>query len=172
MRKSIACLFLASIFLLGCRETPKERISRDYFSGADTSNYYPGHLIIADTITYDVIVKNPVPEDEWMKKSLEDLERNELIDYLFESVYTGDLIAYDVFSGDELSIREVEEIEKNPDFSRDKIGKIQFTERWFFKPTDLSLKKEVLAMVLGYETYDEDGLVWGYKPVFKIYLNR
>jgi hypothetical protein len=67
-------------------------------------------------------------------------------------------------------LSEVRSIEGQQDFDRSRIGKIQFTEKWYFDPLSKVLQKKTIAVALGYETYDENGEVRAYKPVFKVYL--
>jgi hypothetical protein len=93
-----------------------------------------------------------------------------LIDSLFDLVYNKKLIAYDVFENKALSVSEVKSIEKQSDYSRDRIGKIQFAEKWYFNSSSQELQKHLLSIALGYETYDENGGVRAYKPVFKLFF--
>ena len=41
-----------------------------------------GAGLVADQIVYDVIIKNPDPQDEWTEKCLEGLNRRELVDFI------------------------------------------------------------------------------------------
>jgi hypothetical protein len=63
-------------------------------------------------------------------------------------------------------------MEKDENFNRKNIGKIQFTERWYFDVKTQQLQKEVMSIVLGHELTNDEGLVRGYKPVFQLYLNH
>lgn len=128
-----------------------------------------GH-VIADTIIYDVLIKAANPDDEWENQRLRNLNHRAFIDSIFNLVYNKDIIAYDVFENKALSVSEVRSIENHNDYTRDRIGKIQFTERWNFDPSNQELQKQVISIALGYETYAEDGEVRAYKPIFKIYL--
>jgi hypothetical protein len=128
-------------------------------------------FIIADTITYDVIIKNNDSSAVWNEEFLRYIKRNMLIDSIFSGVYSGRFEPYSFFSGEKLSIREVREMEKEDWFSRDAIGKIQFSEVWYSKSGSFSIEKKVYSIVLGVEQFDNFGHLKGYKPVFKIYLN-
>jgi hypothetical protein len=70
------------IFSTGCNtfktKKPPSVIRADSFSGA----------IIADTIIYDVIIKNANPEDMWADECLKYLRHTSFIDSLFDLVYT------------------------------------------------------------------------------------
>lgn len=127
--------------------------------------------IIADTIIYDVIVKNPVPGDLWTEECLRNLKRDGLVDILFNAIYRQELIPYDLISGRPLSVSEIMELENDPEFSRDNIGKIQFSEEWYFDEENLRMEKRVNSLSLGFEVFDSSGNLRGYKPAFMVKLN-
>lgn len=166
MIKTITTLLLFSTFLfVKCsKETVIEKkiyIDTDSLSGT----------LVADTITYDVIIKNIDPGDVWAEECLRYLDRKMLIDSIFSSVYTGRLKAYDLFSNNELSIKEIRTLEQADWYSREAIGKIQFSEIWYFDASNTVFKKKPLSLVLGLEQFSESGEFKGYKPVFKVFLN-
>ncbi len=146
-----------------CPPTPKSKSSfiSDSVNG----------LIIADTITYDVIIKNNDSTKVWNNEFLKYIKRNMLIDSIFSGVYAGHFEPYDFFTGERLSVKEIREMEKTEWFSRDAIGKIQFSEIWYSKPGSFTIEKKVYSIVLGVEQFDSFGNLKGYKPVFKIFLN-
>ena len=123
---------------------------------------------IADTIIYDVIIKNPNPDDQWTNECLKSLKKDSLIDMIFELAYSENADVYDFFTGEKLTKRSIKKLEKQKDFNRDLIGKIQFTERWYFDPINQKMNKKILSMTLGYEIYYSDSIFGGYKPAFKI----
>ena len=110
--------------------------------------------------------------DEWQNKWLQSFDRIELIDFIFEAVYSGKLQAYDYFEDEPMSIEQIKKLEAKDEFDRSKIGKIQFKERWYFDPSNLKMVKEVHSVMLAYEVYRENGQFRGYKPGFKVYLNN
>jgi hypothetical protein len=127
--------------------------------------------LIADTIIYDVIIKNPDPDNEWIKKCLGNLKRTEFIDKLFDAVYNKETFAYDFFSGKEIKPRDLKKIEKEDGFNREQIGKLQFTETWYYNSQNLIMDKKIISITLGHEISENNGDIIGYKPVFKIKLN-
>ena len=171
MNKIIFYLLLSYVIIIltGCKEKRQEpeyndrEIQVKYDSMA-------GNLI-ADTIIYDVIIKNPNPDDIWTEQCLGYLRRDEFVNQLFEAVYDKRANAYDFITGRKMSPRDLRKLEKNEDFEREKIGKIQFAEVWYFDTAKLALEKRILYMNLGYEVMGENSEIIGYKPVFRIYLN-
>lgn len=127
--------------------------------------------LVADTITYDVVIKNSNPEDTWASECLKNLQHSSLIDSLFDLVYSHQAGAYDFFTQEPMSVKDLRRIEKEKSFNRNNIGKIQFTEKWYFDSSSQQFQKEVISIVLGYELVNDEGMVYGYKPVFKLYLN-
>ena len=160
----IIVAILATVW--NCKNEPAEKIKSQPIQPND-SNY-----IVADTITYDVIIKDIDSTQIWQKEFLKYLNRSMLIDSIFAGVYTGRLTAHDFFTDKKLSLKEVREIEDSDWFSRNAIGKIQFNEVWAFNLSNHKFEKKVNSLVLGVEQFDQFGNFKGHKPVFKIYMNQ
>ena len=160
----VAVLFI--LFSVSCKQNNKPDSAKQEVKELSMSMYE-----MADTIIYDVFIKNPNPEDSWGEECLKHLNHAALVDSMFSMVYSGRAIALDIFTNEKLSSQEVMEMEKNKDFSRDKIGKMQFAEKWYFDPMNNRMEKKVLSIALGYELYDDDGNVKFYRPLFKVVMN-
>jgi hypothetical protein len=166
--KLIRKTILVSCVILGCTNRQpqvnqsEEPVRKDSCSGQ----------LIADTIIYDVIIHNTNPDDLWTQETLQYLRHRALIDSIFNLVYQEKIIAYEYFEKRPLKIKEIKKLEEEPGFRRDNIGKIQFTERWYFNTANLQFRKEVISIVLGYELINSDGTLRGHKPVFKLNLKN
>lgn len=165
---SIIMIFTIICFL-SCKESKVKSVitSEKTIHKGDS----PDMNVIADTIIYDVIIKNPDPDNEWTKKCLGNLKRNEFVNKLFDAVYNEEASAYDFFSGKELKPRDLKKIEKEDGFNREQIGKLQFTEAWYYNSQNLIMDKKIISITLGHELFENNGDIIGYKPVFKIDLN-
>lgn len=156
---------------MGCtqknRTTPPEHQRQATIDSTSES-----HIIVADTISYGVEVKSKDTSNTWQKKWLSGLKREKLVDLIFENIYEGNIQPYSYFDEQPLSKEDIKKLENKPSFDRSKVGKIQFTEIWYFNPELLTMTKEVHAMMLAYERYNADGSFRGYKPAFKVYLNQ
>jgi hypothetical protein len=115
-----------------------------------------------------MVVKNPDKEDTWTEKCLSQLKRKALTDSIFDDIYKGKLLAFEYNTHRPLSINAVKKLEETTGYSRDIIGKFQFSEAWFYDKQHHSFIKKVQSIVFGFETYDQSGFVKGYKPLFKI----
>ena len=162
----IFCLILS---YMSCKESRQE--SSEYFEAGKYKSDSMVKNIIADTIIYDVIVKNPDPDDKWTEKCLANFDKSRFVNQLFDAVYNKHAIAHDFFSGKKINPGRLKRMEKSEDFSREKIGKIQFSETWYYDSLNLVMEKRIISLVLGYELYGNNGEIIGYKPVFKINLN-
>ncbi len=126
--------------------------------------------VIADSVMYTALVKNPNPvEDEYMNEWLANIDMKNFAGALFNAVYKEKLTAYDYITGDTMSLDDVKELEK--EFDRDKIGKILFTEEWYFDEINLQMYKRVNSIMLAYERYNSNDSVIGYKSGIRVYLN-
>lgn len=163
----IPCIIIA---ISCCPERAKdEGSSQPVFKSAG----YEKHtgLMIVDTIIYDVMIKNPNPYDTWTDECLKNLNKEQFVNILFESVYKNQATAFDVLSESIITPAELKKLEKKKDFDRDKIGKMQFTESWFYNDSLRTMSKKVISVSMGYEILDDQGNLIGHKPVFKIFLN-
>ena len=171
MNKIIITLIMLSLILsyLSCKGDRQE--AKQYHEADKYKVDTMVKNLIADTIIYDVIIKNPDPNDKWAEKCLAHFDKIRFVDQLFNAVYDKNAIAYDFFSGKKITPGGLKRIEKSRDFNREKIGKIQFSESWYYDSLNLVMEKKIISLVLGYELYGDNGKIIGYKPVFKIDLN-
>jgi hypothetical protein len=161
----VVLISCAVLMLAGCKKPAPT--STQSLIDKDTLSYD----LIADTITYDVVIKNTVSVDPVSDKFLRYLDKTTLIDDIFKSIYAGKLTAYNYDTKNKLSLTEIKVMEGEEGYSREYIGKIQFAEVWLYNVDHSVFKKKVLSMVLGYEQFNDDGTLRGYKPMFKVYLN-
>lgn len=152
-------IIILVVTTINCDRTPPEPSVR-----------VPQNNLLADTITYDVLIANPNPEDTWTAECLDNLNRDLFIDQIFEGIYNGTLKPYDYYEEKPIKPNKIRRLEEKEELIRNNIGKVQFTERWYYDASELKMKKEVISMVLGEQLYNSDGEVRGYKPVFKVHL--
>lgn len=126
-------------------------------------------IVIADTIVNDVIIMNP-DNDEWTEYCLRNLDKKTLVNKIFKSVYAGELIPYEFFNNEPLSIEDIKALENDSTFSMDKIARVQFEEAWYYDPVNQKMVKKVHSIMLAYEIYNSLGEIKGYKPAFKVYF--
>ncbi|WP_430813584.1 hypothetical protein [Carboxylicivirga sp. RSCT41] len=155
----VVCFFF---IFNACKQKPGGSVIAD--------NDIPG-ICIADTIIYPVVIKNPDSLDLWTEQCLSQLERRQFVDQLFDAVYNHKAKAFSYFDHEELSTSDIKAIEKQEDFSRDKVAKLQFWETWHFDEQQLVMTKKVHAVLLAYEFLTEDGELRGYKAAFYVKMN-
>ncbi len=164
-------ILLALLAITNCK-TDESQINDQNIPTVDNDTIKTNNLqvmdVIADTITYDVIVKNPNPDDAWTEECLRNLNREALIQNIYEGIYNGKLKTLDYFSDEEITAEEIKHMEHEGDFDRNDIGKLQFTEIWYMNPKNYDVHKKVQSVVLGYELKKENGDIKGYKPVFRV----
>jgi len=123
---------------------------------------------IAESIRYDVVIKNPDPTDEWTETCLKGLDREKLIDEIYKAIYAEKVKAYDYYTDDPISVEQVKEIEKQAESDGVEAAKVQFLEDWFFDPVTFNLYKKVHYIMLAYEILDEKGNARNYKAAFYV----
>lgn len=128
--------------------------------------------LLADTITYTVVVKNRDTTDTWADQRLGRLDHKRLVDDLFEAIYEHEATPYDYYTHQPLSIRDIKKLEKQEDFSRDRVGQLQFCEAWYMDPQTQQMHKQVHSVLVAYEYYLSTGELRGYKAAFYIKMNN
>lgn len=123
-------------------------------------------------IIYDTYIINRDSTDSWGDECLSSFNRAELVDKVFDAVLSGKVTPYDYFTGEKIAPREIKEMEKRGDFSRDRISKIQFEERWLWDKQQSEMRKEIISMTIAYEVYDNFGKSRGQKPIFKLIFHQ
>jgi len=166
--KSFSWLIMATLSMAACQssgnqDSPSKSTHPDQEWTGDA---------IADPIIYEVLVKNPDPDDEWASEKIKKLKAKEFINTLFDAVYEGRATPYNYHTGEVMSIDDIRQLESSEEFDRTLIGKIQFDETWYFDPTSMIMKKDVKSVLLAYEVYDQFEEVVGYKAAFLIHLNE
>ncbi len=166
-------IFTGILFLLGftsCKQANEDQKHTGNKQDQLTISKVNGNLI-ANPIIYDVIIKNPDPEDTWSTEKLEKLNKETLVDFIFKAVESGKVTAYNYHTDEKMSMKEFYAMKKLEDFDKSKIGEIQFIEDWYFDEANMKMTKIVKSIMLAYEVYDQSGKVRGYKAAFRIDLN-
>lgn len=158
--KNLIYLLLASFIISACNNEQKENNKKDTVTLKDQAinvgDLSPGEKkvkIIADTIKYKAVVKDPgspyfVPE--WT----EGFKKREFLNMIFDAVYNGRLKARDFYTNDVLTTDSVMKIEEK--FPRDKIGVLFFEEAWYFDYKELKMYKKVKSIMFAYENFRPD----------------
>lgn len=123
-------------------------------------------------IIYDTYVVNRDSTDTWGDECLAKFDRKMMIDNIFEDVYNGRITPYDYFTGERISPEKIRKMEKDGDFTRKEISKIQFEEQWFWDKPNVQMHKEVISMTIAYEVYNNMGQSRGQKPIFKLIFKK
>ncbi|UCG27444.1 MAG: hypothetical protein JSV24_10780 [Bacteroidales bacterium] len=175
--KNISLLFAMVVTLLpglsGCKSDVKQtegtKIQSSSVSVSDsvTGNFTP----LAVPITYDVVIKNPDSLDIWTTTCLENLKREILVDLIFNALKEGRVKAFNYHTDEEMSWRDIRALEREDEFDRSRIAKVQFIEEWYFDPNAFKLEKKVNSIMLAYEVFDRKGNIRGYKAAFRVDLN-
>jgi len=130
-------------------------------------NVPAGCITVAKNIVTEIIVRPDSLGDPWEIEKVAGYNGSEMVNDIFSSIYQGKLIAKDYHTGKPLKIENVKDFER--DFTnRSRIGKLSFTEDWYYNPITFSMTKKVKSMAFGYELLNNEGKVFGYKAVFSV----
>lgn len=130
-----------------------------------------GAVLIASDIVTEVIIR-PDPEgDPWEIEKVAGYRGDALVTNIFSRIYDGTLTVFDYHSGEPLSSSDVKKIENEFSNDRTLIGKLSFTEDWYYNPSENSLHKKAKSVTFGYELYNNLGKVYAYRAAFRADLD-
>lgn len=126
-----------------------------------------GAVLIATDIVTEVIIR-PDPEgDPWETEKVAGYTGDVMIESIFSRIYEGTLTVYDYHSGEPLTTADVKKIEGEFKNDRTKIGKLSFTEDWYYYPSENRVEKKAKSVTFGYELYNNLGKVYAYRAAFR-----
>ncbi len=169
--RNIIIIITAVILLFSCNNTDNKpatkievRKGNFYMNKLDSLN----SVVLADTIRYSVTIKNPNPEDYWTEMDIRRMDEMALANMIFNAIYNKRLTAYNFFDETPMTIKQVKKMEK--EHPRTQIGRMQFSEEWYFDEDKLQFGKKINSIMLAYEIIGTDGDV-RYTPGVMVYLN-
>jgi hypothetical protein len=136
-------------------------------AGQDVTN--ENNLIpVGREIVTEVYTRPDTLGDPWEVEKVSGYDGREMFSHILDGVYSGSLTAYDCITGEELSKDAIGKIKKQVGTESENIGKIIFTEDWFWDPASDKFIKKIKSLSFGYETKRETGLPPAYTPLFQI----
>lgn len=167
MIKNVFLFLLLSVLAVSCDNSNQSPYP-------NTGNFYSTDdgesVLVADPIIYDVVVKNPDPNDEWVEFCLENTDVDAIQNVIFTAVLQERLTPYHYRLDSIIPLDSVKAfIERNKEFQ---FAKLQFGEQWYFNETTLEMNKKVNYITFGYELFNSDGVMYEYRPGFKVYLDK
>jgi len=160
----ISCSFFIISGCNGINNPDKVQLKYDtvYIDG-NTGNAYSK---IASSITYESIIKD---NGKLPKTFTSGVEQTKIVSLLMEALQTGKANAFNYYTKAPLTASQVDSIETNTDeYQRSKVGRILFTEDWYYDSISGRIIKDIQSLILGYEVYKTNGDLKGYKPLIKI----
>lgn len=131
-----------------------------------------GAVLIATDIVTEVVIR-PDPEgDPWETEKVAGYNGAPMVEGIFSRIYDGSLTVYDYHSGEPLTRDDVRKIEGEFKNDRTKIGKLSFTEDWYYFPEENRLEKRAKSVTFGYELYNNLGKVYAYRAAFRADLQQ
>ena len=162
-------LYYFAIFTLifSCKKAPsfnhtKHLLQIDTISTQEAS-------IVAESIIYDVEIKNYLPEDTWKEECLSGIKTDSLFHILYKLIENEQVLVYDFYEGNLISKVEFFSLLQKENITNTTIGKIQFTEKWMIHEESGQFIKKVENLVLGLEVIKNQQVY--FKPLAKIVMN-
>lgn len=168
MKRTII-LFLLIALITSCNERRSEQKTA---SAPLTEDVPEEAILIAHDIVTEVIIRPDPDGDPWEIEKVAGYNGEAMVNGIFERVYDGTLTVHDYHSGEVLTANDVKKIEAEFKNDRSKIGKLSFTEDWYYLPAANTVEKRARSVVFGYELYNNLGKVYAYKAAFRADLGK
>jgi len=166
MKTAFTAIIIAAL-IVSCRGQKPDAGEK---SAAGTGSAPEGAVIIARDIVTEVIVRPDPDGDPWEAEKVMGYQGEAMINSIFDRIYSGSLTVYDYHTGEALSADDIRKTEKEFNDDRSMIGKLSFTEDWFYYPAYNRLEKVTKSVVFGYELYNNQGKVYAYRAAFQARL--
>lgn len=178
--KKTALLIIIAVMTASCGERASSK--RDSDTGSEPGNptlsprppaaeLPAGAVLVATDIVTEIIVRPDPDGDPWDTEKVAGYQGEAMVDNIFSRIYDGTMTVYDYHSGEALSPAEVRKIEEEFKNDRSKIGKLSFTEDWYYYPGENRVEKKSKSVTFGYELYNNLGKVYAYRAAFRADLN-
>jgi len=167
MRKTVFFL-LAITLITSCNERGGNKKGTVY---PVTEALPADAVLIATDIVTEVIVRPDPDGDPWEIEKVSGWQGEALVTNIFDRIYDGTLTVFDYHSGEPLTPDDVKEIEAEFGNDRTRIGKLSFTEDWYYDPGANRLLKRANSVTFGYELYNNADKVYAYRAAFRADLN-
>jgi hypothetical protein len=168
MKRTIILLTLIML-ITSCNERRSEQKT---LPPALTEDVPEGAVLIAGDIVTEIVTRPDPDGDPWEIEKVAGYDGDPLVNSIFKRIYDGTLTVYDYHSGDALSAGDIKKLESEFNNDRSKIGKLSFTEDWYYYPSTNSLVKRTKSVVFGYELYNNLGKVYAYRAAFRADLGK
>ena len=130
-----------------------------------------GAVLIASDIVTEVVIRPDPAGDPWETEKVAGYKGDTMVESIFNRIYDGTMTVYDYHSGEPLTTADVKKIEGEFKNDRTKIGKLSFTEDWYYYPSENRVEKKAKSVTFGYELYNNLGKVYAYRAAFRADLN-
>lgn len=164
----IIYLLLITALIVSCKE---KNTGQKVSSAPGTTIVPEGSVMIAHDVVTEIITR-PDPEgDPWDVEKVAGYHGDEFVNDIFGRIYDGTLKVFDYHSGEPMSVSDVRKVEKEFNNDRSRIGKLSFTEDWYYYPATSRLEKRATSVTFGYELYNNSGKVYAYRAAFRADLD-
>ena len=137
-----------------------------------TANENPGDttglMIIGKDIITDIVLKPDTLGDPWEVEKVKGFSGNRMFKTLFDRIHNEKVTVWDCRSDKKLSSAEIKDLEKEFNSDLSKIGKVQFTEDWYFDTNRNVIVKKIKSVSFGFAMEGAPDLPVRYKALFRL----
>jgi hypothetical protein len=131
---------------------------------ADTTSF----MLIGKDIITDIILKPDTLGDPWEVEKIKGFTGNRMFKTIFDRIYSEKMTVWDCRNDKTLSSTEIKDLEKEFNSDLSKIGKVQFTEDWYFDTNRNTIVKKIKSVSFGFAINGIPDLPVRYKALFRL----
>jgi hypothetical protein len=164
--KLIVFLGIAILMLSGaCKNsTSKKTGAATNITETDTT----GLMLIGKDIITDIVLKPDTLGDPWEVEKVKGFTGDRMFKIIFDRIYSEKVTVYDCREDKALSLSEIKDLEKEFNSDLSKIGKVQFTEDWYFDTNKNIIVKRIKAVSFGFAMERTNDMPVRYKALFRL----
>lgn len=156
------------LMAVSCRNSAEKKMSNVTNTGSsDTA----GLVLIGKDMITDIVLKPDTTGDPWEAEKVKGFDGVKMFKTLLDNIYSQKLTAYDCREDVVLKPENIKELENNFGSDLSKIGKVQFTEDWYFDNHNNSIIKKIKSVAFGYTSPGPEGMPVRYNAFFRIKSN-
>ena len=167
MRYTLLQFMLLAIFCLisSCKNATGHKVAA---LAAQTVSDSTGIILVGKDMITDIVLKPDSTGDPWELEKVKGFSGEKMFRTLFDHIYKEKLTVYDCREEKVLKTSEIKKLEKEFDSDLSRIGKVQFTEDWYFDMNRNIMVKKIKSFAFGFSMEASGPWSARYKALFRI----
>jgi hypothetical protein len=162
---SVLTAVIALVLTVSCRN---KTAATSAITGSVSANDTAGLILVGKNMITDIVLKPDTLGDPWEVEKVKGFNGTKMFRALFDHIYDEKVSVFDCREDRILKKSEIKALEKEFDSDLSRIGKIQFTEDWYFDPDKNLMVKKIRSVSFGFAMGASGDMAARYKALFRL----